>query len=220
MTRRVLALLASALLLAGQGWQPSPRGSLSDDLPLSAVLASGPTSAGASPPSQPAQPRSGAVLGLTAGWNSSPGPNPTGAPQPADTERRHTERPTPSGASRPAAVVGTASWFDAGPGHYAALPGYHAGTVVRLVVCGSEGDRSTCLTVAVVTSCQCYVGTPSERIVDLSRDAFAQLAPLSRGLVRVSIREVHRCRVVSCSAWPEPHGRRLTLPDGSGDPTW
>jgi hypothetical protein len=62
-------------------------------------------------------------------------------------------------------VAGTASWWASfGPGIYAALPGYVAGTHVTIRVCA--GDR--CVDAPVITSCQCFVGTPRERIVDVS----------------------------------------------------
>lgn len=81
-------------------------------------------------------------------------------------------------------IAGRASWWASfGPGIYAALPGYVAGTDVRIRVCA--GDR--CVVSNVITGCQCHVGTPDERIVDLSRDAFARLADPSLGLVSVTV---------------------------------
>ena len=88
-------------------------------------------------------------------------------------------------AAVPAALAtGTASWWNSfGPGIYAALPGYIAGTHVTIRVCA--GAR--CVVAPVTTSCGCFVGTPQERIIDLSRDAFARLADPALGLVTVTI---------------------------------
>ena len=46
---------------------------------------------------------------------------------------------------------------------------------------------SRCVTVTLSDFCSCYAGTDSERLIDLSPDAFSRLAPLSRGLVRVTV---------------------------------
>jgi hypothetical protein len=43
------------------------------------------------------------------------------------------------------------------------------------------------VTVRIGDWCQCYRGTPSEIAVDLPDELFARLAPLSRGVVRVTI---------------------------------
>lgn len=107
-----------------------------------------------------------------------------------------TPRPVPS--SRPAVppsaagatIVGLASWYrdprrPAGA-EYAAAPGYH-GDPYPVVVCGFEGGRSTCLSLFVSDDCGCLVGTTRARVIDLSPAAFAQLAPLGQGLVRVSV---------------------------------
>jgi hypothetical protein len=109
-------------------------------------------------------------------------------PQPRK-EVRSVRLPVGSVSAAPSAhfdssmLTGLASWWDIGSGLYAALPGYVAGTHVTVIVCAG----SRCLTLPVVTSCQCLVGTASARIIDLSRDAFARLAPLSQGLVEVTI---------------------------------
>jgi hypothetical protein len=93
--------------------------------------------------------------------------------------------PDPSSAST---LRGTVSWYPAdgpiaaaGPALRRALgPGWR-GTAVRV----SAGGRS----VVVVLSdwCGCYRGSVRERLVDLSDDAFAELAPLAAGLVRVRL---------------------------------
>lgn len=95
--------------------------------------------------------------------------------------------PSPAPTIVPTPRTGVASWYDDGPGMYAALPGFVASTHEWASVCAFGGERTTCITVPVVTSCQCYVGTPHARLIDLSPDAFARLAPLSQGLVRVTV---------------------------------
>lgn len=89
-------------------------------------------------------------------------------------------QPTPRPSGPGVSVSGIASWYDAGPGLYAALPGPwmpHR----KLLVCGPDGE---CLGgIPVVTSCGC----PGGRVVDLSPGLFARFAPVSAGLVRVTM---------------------------------
>ena len=86
----------------------------------------------------------------------------------------------------PTVKNGIASWYGTGPdGLYAA-----AGPALRVgdwrgstvTVCAER-----CIRVRLTDYCECYAGTDRERIVDLSDDAFRALAPLSRGLVRVTV---------------------------------
>jgi rare lipoprotein A (peptidoglycan hydrolase) len=51
-----------------------------------------------------------------------------------------------------------------------------------VVVCAGE-----CVTVTLTDWCQCHRGERSERIIDLSDEAFSRLAPLPVGLVRVRV---------------------------------
>jgi hypothetical protein len=46
-----------------------------------------------------------------------------------------------------------------------------------------------CVSLPVVDSCPCYVGTPDQRVANLSHEAWRQLtdAPLEEGLVRVEV---------------------------------
>lgn len=85
-------------------------------------------------------------------------------------------------------VQGTASWYWNGPGLYAAAGpalrvGAWRGRLVTVCAAAKSGVVSRCLHVRLTDACQCY-GT---RLLDLSRDAFARLAPLSVGLVRVRV---------------------------------
>lgn len=104
---------------------------------------------------------------------------PVTVPSPTATAGR-SPQPTPRPSGAAVSVSGFASWYDAGPGLYAALPGPwrpHR----RILVCGPDGE---CVGgIPVVTSCGC----PGGRMVDLSRDLFMRFAPLSQGLVRVTM---------------------------------
>jgi hypothetical protein len=85
----------------------------------------------------------------------------------------------------PVAIThGTATWYSNGPGIYAAAGpalrhGHWRGRSVQ--VC----THSRCLTVRLTDWCRCGGG----RVIDLSPAAFARLAPLSRGTVRVEVRD-------------------------------
>lgn len=80
---------------------------------------------------------------------------------------------------------GVASWYPA-DGLVAAVPSWRWGdTPWRARVCRLD-DRERCVTV-VVSDCLCG---RSDRLIDLSDDAFRRLAPLSAGLVRVSLSRV------------------------------
>lgn len=75
-------------------------------------------------------------------------------------------------------------WASFGPGIYAALPGYVAGTHVTIRVWSGELHVDA----KVITSCQCFVGTPDERIVDLSPGILRALGlDPGRGLYPVAI---------------------------------
>ena len=94
------------------------------------------------------------------------------------------ERPPATPAVTPAllsggvgVVRGVASWYDAGPGMYAAVPGYRGPETIT--ACDRPGH---CLSLPVVTSCWCR-----GRLVDLSPAAFRYFAPLSRGLVTLTV---------------------------------
>ena len=88
-------------------------------------------------------------------------------------------------AAQPLPLEGTASWY-ATPGLTAAAgpalrtPGWR-GSLVRV----TAGSRS--VVVRLTDWCQCHRGTRRERVIDLSDAAFAELAPLSAGLVRVTV---------------------------------
>jgi hypothetical protein len=90
---------------------------------------------------------------------------------------------TPSHTLAELVATGTASWYDAGPGWYAALPGpWRAGRTVT--VCGP----AACASAPIVTSCVC--GT---HVIDLSPSLWERVAGMNTaerwryGVVSVSI---------------------------------
>jgi hypothetical protein len=95
--------------------------------------------------------------------------------------------PAPRQSATAATVPGLASWYGVDGDVAAAGPalrhGHWRGSIVA--VCA---DR--CVTVRLVDFCQCLRGQRSERLIDLSPSAFARLAPLSAGLIRVTVRRV------------------------------
>jgi hypothetical protein len=112
------------------------------------------------------------------------------SPQPlatAYTIPTATSRPRPAPTRRPPlpgpVAHGVATWYDDGPGLYGAVPGWRFGDLpYRVQVCA--GGR--CVTVRVRDYCACG----DHRIIDLSPEAFAQLAPLSRGVVAVRVQRL------------------------------
>ena len=117
----------------------------------------------------------------------------TPAPVPALRASAPSVRAVPSVAPAvsPVSMTGTASWYcghgspcTAGyPGglYAAAGPALRVGDWRGSSVTLASGGRA--VTVTLVDVCQCYVN----RLVDLYADAFAQLAPLSRGLVTIEV---------------------------------
>lgn len=115
-------------------------------------------------------------------WLATPGPTPAYSVPGRIATPVHVPAPLPPG------VLGVASWYadklrPAGA-LYAAMPRYRRGGPAQKVM-ACAGSR--CVTVPVVDFCQCHVGTPDERLIDLSPAAFSRLAPLSVGLIEVSL---------------------------------
>ena len=113
---------------------------------------------------------------------------PLETPMPVATPRP-TPKPTPRPTPRPVVVSGSlrsgrASWYADGAGLYAAVNSYRWGDP-RYSVRVCAGTR--CVIVTVRDFCQCHTGAPGEKLIDLSPEAFARLAPLSRGVVRVTV---------------------------------
>jgi hypothetical protein len=113
----------------------------------------------------------------------------TGNEQGTQAPAAGSRTPAPRPSATAATVRGLASWYGVDGDVAAAGPalrhsGHWRGSVVA--VCA---DR--CVTVRLVDFCQCYRGQRSERVIDLSPSVFARLAPLSAGLIRVSVSPVH-----------------------------
>jgi hypothetical protein len=110
---------------------------------------------------------------------------PTAFPTAKPTRAPSTPRPAAPRLGA-ATLSGVATWYDDGPGNYAA-----AGPLLRaflgpnwrgqtIVVC--SGDR--CIRAHVSDWCLCSHG---RRLVDLSATLFSRLAPLGRGVIRVEV---------------------------------
>lgn len=109
---------------------------------------------------------------------------PAGAPLPP---------PSPAITEPPAIEAGLASYCAptptrcqswGGDAHLAAVPSFRYGDrPYRVTVCRQD-DLSRCTTVRVVSFCGC-----GNKIIDLSPAAFRELAPLSRGIVPVTVQD-------------------------------
>ncbi len=79
---------------------------------------------------------------------------------------------------------GSATWYDGHPGEAAAGPalriGDWRGSTVR--VCAQ-----TCIVVRLTDWCACGERAGKDTLLDLDRRDFAKLAPLSRGVVSVTV---------------------------------
>jgi len=160
----------------------------------------------------------GEVRESAVGWHPYPDPVPGGVPLPAAANAA-SEGPSGPTSSMPVSpeqartealgamvegeigtvlLGGWATWYDDGDGLYAA-----AGPVLRDVLGkGWRGQRVTvcadaCVRVVLSDWCACGERHGDPTLLDLSPAAFRRLAPLSAGIVRVSI---------------DPGGPRMTLP--------
>lgn len=79
-------------------------------------------------------------------------------------------------------IRGSATYYNDGPGFYAAVPSYRWGDPTYQVLVSYQGKS---VVVTVRDHCGCYVGSADERVIDLSPAAFEALAPLSRGKITV-----------------------------------
>lgn len=86
-------------------------------------------------------------------------------------------------------VSGTASWY--GPGNGVAMPFCtwtyrHSHGCGLVLITSTQTGRST--VAPVIDYCQCYVGTPSERIIDLQWGVLANLGlSTDQGLYPVTV---------------------------------
>jgi hypothetical protein len=90
------------------------------------------------------------------------------------------------------AVSGLATWYCGGGsactrGYPATYPGAAAGSELRVGAWRGRWVRvcagSRCTRARLIDACAC----PGERVIDLYASVFRRLAPLSRGVVRVSV---------------------------------
>lgn len=151
---------------------------------MALIIATAPTTTVVRPPSvvTTVEPSRWTPVTTTPSW---PSPRPSISP-------RSTLKPSPSPSMRPPSKptgsvytrswYGIASWYDDGPGLYAAAgPALRVGDWRgrRVRVCAGDD----CVVVRLTDYCQCY-GT---RLIDLSRDAFSSIGSLSRGLMKVHV---------------------------------
>lgn len=98
--------------------------------------------------------------------------------------------PDPTSSGESSAIRGLATWCAptptrcqswGGSAKLGAVPTFRYGDKPYLVdVCNRAG---ACVTVKVVSYCGC----PGDRVIDLSPSAFVRLAPLSRGVIPVTV---------------------------------
>lgn len=97
--------------------------------------------------------------------------------------------PSPLSAPASSVLTGQATWFQAPSGTAAAGPalrrliGSSAWRGTAVDVCRQGATFITCVRVRLTDWCACS----GERIIDLSDDDFAALAPLSKGVIRVRV---------------------------------
>lgn len=111
-------------------------------------------------------------------------------------------------------IGGKATWYDDGPGLYGA-----AGPLLREALGGDPAFRGQsvtvcaerCVNVTLTDWCACGERGGVPTIIDLSADAFAAIAPLSAGVVDVTIVLGEGPQMTlpptSTVLWPEPPRR-------------
>ncbi len=119
------------------------------------------------------------------GLAEAPRTSPVASPSPVVAATGVVPQPTngPTPNVSPARLSGIASWYRYVPGQAA------AGPRLRALLGNWRGRTVTVngIPVRLTDWCQCFEGQPDERLIDLDSRTFAQLAPLSRGLVAVDI---------------------------------
>lgn len=79
---------------------------------------------------------------------------------------------------------GVATYYDDGPGYYGSVPTWHAGdTPYPATVC----HAGRCVAVTVRGYCACGDRHGKATVIDLSPAAFRRLAPLSAGVIDVTL---------------------------------
>ena len=95
------------------------------------------------------------------------------------------------------AVTGQATWYEAGPTTAAAGPALREAVGKewrgQWVTVTSGGDS---VTVQLTDWCACK----GDRVIDLNHTAFAELAPLGKGVIRVSVKPIDLPRTDTASS--------------------
>lgn len=112
---------------------------------------------------------------------SVPGEGSSGAPLP--------DRPSPGMRELIVAAprTGFASWYDDGAGYYGAVRSWSWGDDPYAVQVCLADRPGTCTHVVIRDYCACGDRHGEATVIDLSPSAFRELAPLSRGIVRVTV---------------------------------
>jgi rare lipoprotein A (peptidoglycan hydrolase) len=115
----------------------------------------------------------------TSSWTSQP----TSTASPKPSKAPVTPKPTQKPRVYKHKATGTATWYNDGPGVYAAAgPALRVGNWRGRVVTVVRGNIS--LQVRLVDWCSCGNG----RVIDLSPTAFRVFSPLSRGVMEVTVK--------------------------------
>ena len=134
-------------------------------------------------PTQPSPGVPGDDTGDVAASGASPGA-PVG-PAPTQTPR---DKGVDGQATRGSTASGYATWYSVGPGLYAAAgPALRVGDWRGRMVEVCANGTHACLRLRLVDHCACGDRRGTATVLDLSADAFSMLAPLSRGLVEVTV---------------------------------
>jgi len=112
----------------------------------------------------------------------------------------------PSGAIGTALVGGWATFYDDGPGRYAAVPTWRFGDAPYPVRVCRMDDETTCIVALVRDFCACGDRNGTPTVIDLSPEAMSVLEPAYErlGILRVTVE------------WPVSDDERMRLEVGDG----
>ena len=136
------------------------------------------------------QPVFGEVRESAVGWHRYPDRVPSGAPpSPAVVNVTTSEGDPSPTTSTPGTKsrTGWATWFDDGAGYYGAVRSWRYGDDPYAVQVCLAARPGTCTHVVVRDYCACGSRHGEPTVIDLSPSAFRELAPLSRGVIRVTV---------------------------------
>lgn len=83
--------------------------------------------------------------------------------------------------------TGWATWYDDGAGYYGAVRSWRYGDDPYAVQVCLAARPATCTHVVIRDYCACGSRHGEATVIDLSPSAFRELAPLSRGVIRVTV---------------------------------